>query len=351
MPSPFDHLDSFKKLDPEVQSKINERFSTLSPEDQNKIMSKVNTPMESRGFDEPIKDISITPLTKGEFQKTGEDVSAHMMTKGMINASIDPYLAATVGTTIAMIPHVAAAMIGPKGAKKTVEGAEMAGKALAESSIGQAIKGTGKAEVARLTEKAAELPLKQTAKSNLAQETLQVAKKGIQTTEEKLGLGMDQMDLGSQFEKIVSNKQQLSAFANKASKMADMGVDKLSEMNPSNLQTMRKIAQEGLKKGGENLNDLSRVQLSKAKKVFTEALEMAKPEIKDALSKYKDIQKVINDLPAKFKEEKQTLQLALVKARNLARKQAPIRKGAAIVAGGALAATGAYEARKLIKGE
>jgi hypothetical protein len=349
MANPFDHMDSFQSLDPDTKDQITSKFNSMSPEDQQMIMSKANTPMQNRGLEPGAQDISLTPLTKGEFQKTGEDVSAKMMTKGMINANIDPYLAATVGTTIAMIPHIVASLVGPKGAKTASEGASAITEAVAESPIAKAIMGTGTKEVAALTEKVAELPIRQVSKMTMAQGVKTAAKQGIQSAEESAGLGIDQLGAGSAFQKIVSNKEQLSAFAERAARITDMGAEKLAgSMDSRTLQTMRKVAQEGLKNGGENINDLSRVQLSKAKKVFSDALEMQQPELKDALSKYRDIEKVIQDLPARFKQEKQTLTLALVKARNLAASQAPIRKGAAIVAGGALAGGGAYEMRKAL---
>lgn len=335
MATPFDHLDSFQKLDPETKAKVMDRFNTLGEEDKQKVMSKINTPMSVRDSDPGLQDVSITPLTQGEFQKTGEDVSAHMMTKGMINSNIDPYLAATVGTAIAMIPHVAASMIGPSGAKA----ASKAVDAVGESGVVQAIKGTGSKQVMALNEKMAELPIKQAAKKELANTTLQAAKTGIGEAEANAGVGANQLDVNSEFQRIISSKEKLSAFANRASKLADMGADKLSQMSSETLQTFRKLSQEGLKASG-SLNDLSRNQLYKAKQVFTNALAQREPEIGDAMSRYNDIQKVINSLPASAKAQKQTLQLALVKAKNLAQQQATTRK---LIGGGlTAAAAGGY---------
>lgn len=240
-----------------------------------------------------------------------------------------PQLAAAAGTAIQMIPHIVASLPMEKGAEMGVEGAKSASKAIADTSVGQALRGTGNKAVAALSEKMAELPINQGAKIAESQSLRLAAKKGIQTAEEKAGLGLTQ---------IQGKRELLSdAFAAKMARLADLGPEKLAQQaNPETLQTLRKTVQMGFKEGGENAP-----LYAKANKAFSDALGLQHPDIQDALSKYAQIEQVIKDLPAQATKEKQMLKLALVKARNLAKSQAGIRKTIGTVAtvgiGGAIA--------------
>ncbi len=355
MANPFDHMDSFKALDPDTQSQIMSKFNSMAPEDQQTVMSKANTPMGARGLEPGAQDISTTPLVKGEFQKTGEDVSAKMMTKGMINANIDPYLAATVGTTIAMIPHVMAAMVGPKGAKTASEGADAIGEAVAESPITKAVMGTGKKEVAALTVQAAEAPIKNAAKSELANTVLKSAGNDIGKAEEAMHI--DQSSTVTEaIRNVIKSPDNIAKFADKAGMLADKGADHLAQAaSPETLQFYRKTAQAAINNAGDSLPQLSKNKLYNINKVFGDAIakteEGKKAGYDVAMSKYSDAMKVVNDLPKQYAAQKRALKLALVHAQNLANSQAPIRKAIGWTTAGAAAAGGAGLIKKELTGE
>lgn len=349
MANPFDHLDNYKALPNEVKTKIMDRFNTLPDTDKETIMSKVNTPMGNRGYEKPLQDVSITPLTKGEFQKTGEDVAAGMMTKGMINSNIDPYIAATVGTTIAMIPHVAAAMVGPKGVKAGGEAATGMVEAAANTTVGKAIRQTGTKEAARLTEKIAEVPLKQTAKLEAATMLKKEAGKAIGEAEKGLEIGAK--DFSSEtMRRVTKSPDRVVRFAERATKLTEKGADWLADKaNPEQLQLFRKTAQQSIKMG-KVVDDLTRSKLYEINKVFGEALGKKSTQFGEALGRYKEASAVLDGLPAQFTKEKQLLKLALTKAHNTAAAQMSLLKKLGYGAGTALVgAVGSSYGRKLAK--
>ncbi len=343
MPTPFDHDSDFRALPQEVKDKIVEKFNTLAPEQRQTVMNKINTPMQVRAEEPGLQNVSMTPLTQGEFQKTGEDVSASMMTKSMVNAKIDPYLAATVGTTIAMIPHVVTSLIGPKGSKTAGETAVAATEAVGSSSVMQALKGTGKKEVMALTEKAAELPLKQAAKKELVQTTLKEA--GTDIGKAEIELGIDKAHNSAALRRsVINNPDKLSRFADRGAKLAEKGADRLAELaSPETLQFYRKTAQDGIGAAGRTLSKEAKAKLYEVNKVFTEAIGLSKEggakAFGEASKRYGELQQVINNLPKEFVKQKRVLELALAKAKNLESSQSGIRKAVGYT-GGAAASLG-----------
>lgn len=326
MATPFDHLDNYKSLPQEAKTKIMARFMALPDADKQTIMSKVNTPMGNRGYEAPLQDVSLTPLTTGEFQKTGEDVSAKMMTKGMINSNIDPYLAATVGTTIAMIPHIAAAMIGPKGVKSAGEAATGALEAAGETTVGQAIRQTGAKEVAQISEKLAEVPLKQTAKKTLATAIQKEAGKAIGAAEKELGIGVKDTS-STVMRKVTGNPDKLTRFSDRIKPLLEKGAEWLAEHGtPEQLQLFRKTASQGVKQAGTLIDDGTKATLAEANQVFGQALEKKSANFADAMGRYKEATKVLEELPAQFTKEKQLLKLSLTKAHNVAAAQMSLLK-------------------------
>lgn len=347
MPTAFDHLDSFKNLDNETKQAVLKKFNTLSPEDQQTVMAKIGTPPNVRYAEPgltPIEPVTDT-LKKGlESYKANAPQLTDALTE---SGTMSPTMAKVVGKTFEHIPDIAMAVdSAPSIAKAAVSGAkgaaELAGSATDTLStklggILDALKGTGQKQVAALTEKAAQLPITQSAKAEMAQGLRQAAKTGIQSAEEQAGLGLTN---------IQGNPKALNqTFAVRAAKLADMGPEALAEkMDSKTLQFMRKTSELGFKQGGADAP-----LYAKAKKAFTDALGLQQPEIKDALTKYQQIEQVISDLPAQFKKEKQALTLALTKARNLAKAQAPIRKTVQYMAGGGAAAAGYRAIKKSLR--
>lgn len=346
MATPFDHLEQFKSLSPEVQGKIVERFNTLPEDDRHTIMGKINTPMSARGTEGPgLQNVSLTPLQKTAMEEQGPEEIA----TGLVGKGFDPKLAAAAGTAFRMIPEALMALPGFKGGKAAVEGAEVAGKKLAETGIGKAIRYTGEKEVARISEKIAELPLKQTAKSELAKETLTEAGKGIGKAEKALNIGQSASSASTRRVNIDS-PEAITKFADRAAQLANRGAEKLGKVgNPETLQFYRKTAEDALKKGGKTLSNETRNKLYQIEQTFGEAIgntkEGKEAGFDSAMSTYKEIQEIIKRLPAEAKKEKQLLQVALVRAQNEAKKQARTRK---LAGAGAVAAGVALAGRKAV---
>lgn len=350
MPTPFDHLEQFKSLSPEVQGKIVERFQQLPEEDKQTVMSKINTPMQVRDADPGLENVSLTPLQKTAMEEQGpEDIATGLAAKGF-----DPKLAAAAGTAFRMIPDILMSLPAGKAAKPVLEGTEMAAKKGLEagSSLVNAIKSTGSKEVERLTVKAAELPIKQAAKRELAEETRKVAGKAIGEAEKALNIGQANTSAAAR-RVAINTPEKIVKFADRADRLAQKGADKLAKMaSPESLQFYRKTAEDALKKSGNTLAAESKNKLYAVKKVFTEAIAKTKEGtaagFDKAMQQYDDIQRVINELPKEAKREKQLLKVALEKAKRTASEQARTRKfagGVAVTA--ATAAIGRGIAKKV----
>lgn len=336
MPTPFDHLEDFKTLPPRIQKKVVDKFNTLDPEQKQTVMGKINTPMQMRGLEpgitpvEPVSDLAVKGL---ESYKQ----NAPILTEALAESGVNPKLAKVVGKTFEHIPDIAGlAATGPRVAKAVPEIA----KAAAESTIGKAIWNTGANEVARLTEKVAELPVKQIAKKELAETSLQEAGSEIGKAEKILGI--DKSNTSAWLRRsAVKTAEAATKFADRAGKLADKGADRLAELgNPNILQFYRKTASDALSKYGNSLAKETKTKLYQIQKTFGEAIgtttEGSKTAFKESVSRYSEMAKLISKLPKESIKEKRLLELALAKAKNIQAKQSGIRKAIGYTGGAAV---------------
>ncbi len=342
MSTPFDHLDKFKTLPPEVQSKIVEKFNTLPDEDKQTVMGKINTPMANRGTEggglqsvEPITDT----LSKG--LKSFKE-NAPLLSDALTEAGINPKLAQFAGKTFEHIPDIAMlAEGGPSAVKNTVKGAKAIGEAAMESSFGKALRYTGEKEAGKISEELAALPLRVTEDVTKGKEALTTAGKGIQKAEEVLNIGQKNTSVAGRRVSI-DTPEKIVKFADRAEQLAQKGSDRLAEIgHPETLQFYRKTAEDALSKAGNTVAKETRNKLYAIKQTFTEAIGKTKEGIEagfdEAMNKYKDIKKLVDALPAEATKEKRTLQLALQKAKNVAKQQARLRTTVGYSTGGAIA--------------
>ena len=126
--------------------------------------------------------------------------------------------------------------------------------------------------------------------------TQRSARQALIDAEKQAGINFSQVP--ENFQKFISNqqvkigkktiKQPLVDFGNKMEKLTEKGVDFLAQnVDVKTLQTMRKIAQEGLKKSGSRLNDITGSQLSKARDIIAQAIGKAEPRVGKALSEFR----------------------------------------------------------------
>lgn len=299
--------------------------------------------------DKPLEPL-LSPFVSGDkpFDTTGEHIATGLAEKG-----IHPNIAATAGTAFQMIPDLLMTLAGGKGAKAGATVVKEGAEALGETAIGQALKGTGQKAVSALSEKAATLPLKQTLKKTLAESTQKEAGAAIGKAEKLLNIA--QKDTSTAARRVViATPEKMARFADRASRLAEKGADKLAEMaSPETLQFYRKTAEDALSRAGKTISKEAKNKLYQTKQVFTEAIgktaEGKAAKFNEAVSRYKEIGDVIKKLPAEAKREKQLLTLALQRAKGLAKSQAGIRDVAGKVIGGAATGVGLGGAYKLFK--
>lgn len=350
-PTAFDHLPAFQALEPEVKQKVLERFDSLPEEAKFQVMQRIKTP-PSVQYAEPgledatVKDIGTMTLGLGsdDLNKGAEDIA-----EGLAASGTDPRLASAAGTAFKMIPEAIGLLTGGKAAKGIAKGAEAAAKDAAETGVGRAVRYVGEKEVRGLTEKQASLAIQQAEKRTLAQSMKSEAGKAIGEAEKAMDVGLNKT-VSERIQRIVSNKKQLAKFADQASRLADKGADSLAATaDKETLQFYRKTAQQGIKSAGESLDQTAKAKLYQINKVFGEALGKDNKEFGNALSRFKEMDQFIKDLPEQFNLEKKQLKLALEKARTRAVKEGHIRKMAGATAlAGAAAGGGSYAARKLM---
>ncbi len=322
---------------------------TIAAQEHKLKMLKDGVPNEDQGFlyqDKP-------------FDTTGENIA-----KGLAEKGFNPHLAAAAGTLFSMLPEIAEGAASFGGTKVAAKGGKAVVKAVANTEIGSALRGTGKKAVGEISEALAEkeltqtlkmdklktaaetmgemasktkeevvraaeapiskikqtiadLPMKQQRLREGAQAVKEGAKKAIGEAEEALGIGLK--DIGGDINRIIDNPRRLTQFASKASKIADKGAEFVAEsMDLKTIQTMRKAASEGFKKGGA-INDLTKSELAKTAKVMRDALGLKNKGLSDAFARYGDAEKVIQGLPQQFKAEKAIFQSGLNRAKELAK--------------------------------
>lgn len=158
----------------------------------------------------------------------------------------------------------------------------------------------GAAEVAQLgKEKLLEVGERGAEKLALARATREAAKKGLITAEEQAGLHF-QSSPG--FEDLIRDPKKMAKFTEKIGRLASKTPEELAQTIPSEqLQLFRKIAQEGEKMS--NLSDIAKSQLRQGKDVFTQALGKAEPKMGEALSGFRDADKVAGEIPSQIKDK------------------------------------------------
>lgn len=232
--------------------------------------------------------------------KAGEYVAEKGAEKGM-----NPYVSAGLGTVTQMLPDIAMgaegiakrALIakslkgGAEAVGKTIKAPVKAAKELAFAPRAEEVAAAGKDKLVKISERQAD-------KLGLAREAEQAAKEGLIGAEEKAGLHFQSTP---EFESYLANPKKMADFSQKASRLAKLGPEQLAQqVEPQVLQTFRKIAQEGEKVSG--LSDIAKAQMREAKDIFTQALGKTNPEIGTELSRFREAQKVVKEIPGETKE-------------------------------------------------
>jgi hypothetical protein len=358
MATPFDHLPKFQALPDDVKAKILDKFNQKPEEEKMQIMGKIGTPMSAQDADPGLKPIEpVTDTLKKGLESYKEN--APTLEEGLVGSGINPSLAKVASTVFAHIPDIAS-LAGsglPVNRVKTVAGVteSLASPVIKGSksalnaakagyiTVANAIKGTGEKEAMALSEKLAELPLKQTAKQELAIQTKKAAQKGIQVAEQKAGIGLNSVSS----EEISATLKNPASFADKMERITSKGVEGLDNASPKVLSSYRETIKAAI--ADKNLPQGVKVKLMQSQKVLNDAIAKNVPEVGKEMGKFKEIQQVLDNLGPQFKKEKQLLQLALKKAQNLSKTQQGIVKGAKTVALGGAAGAGAYIARKALQ--
>lgn len=262
---------------------------------------------------------------------------------------IPPEIAAGAGTALSMAPDIAAGIGGI--AKRAVlanlvkGGVKKVGKIVTKplSAAKEIITHPKSVEVAQMgKEKLVEIGERGAEKLSMARDVEAAAKEGLIGAEEKAGLHFTSTP---EFESFIANPKKLSGFSQKASRIAKLGPEQLSQsVDSQTLQTLRKIAQEGEKV--TNLSDIAKAQMREAKDIFTQALGKSEPQIGEQLGRFREAGKVVKEIPGEIKGKlsSQKLQTAqdVLKAKKIEQTRKMIK--------GALAAAGAYlGARSIFK--
>lgn len=237
--------------------------------------------------------------------KAGEKTAEFAGRKGF------PKTGAAIGTGISMIPDIAAGAgaiakreliaQGLKGAAKTALSPAKFAKDLVTRPAASEVSLAGKESLAAL-EEGGKKSLKEVAergaeKLNLARETKDAAKKGLIEAEEKAGLHFESTP---GFEAMLTNKKKMAQFSQKLSRLAKRTPEELAQSIPSEqLQLFRKLAQEGEKVSG--LSDIANSQLRHGKDVFTRALGIKEKGVGEALSRFREAEKVTGEIPSEIK--------------------------------------------------
>ncbi len=349
MATPFDHMESFKSLDPDTKDQIMSKFKDMPPEKQQEIMLKANTPMQLRASEgaEPIAGPITAALTLGAGGTQAGMEGANLATRVATNIYKSPERTIEAATSVGKM-----ALQGIKNLGGAIgEAASTIGENL--SGVTDAIKNTGAKDVSAITTKMAEAPIKNVAKSELANTVLKEAGTGIGEAEKAMGIDQSNTSTTA-IRMITKSPDNIAKFADKASTLADKGAEALAKAaSPETLQFYRKAAQASIDTAGDSLPTLAKNKLYNISKVFGDAIskteEGAQAGYDTAMSKYSDAMKVVNELPKQFAAQKRALKLALVHAQNLAETQKPLRTAAKYVGSGVLAATGYGAVKKAIR--
>ncbi len=323
------------------------------------IASKLNKPSVGQTVSGAVSSVTNNPAYAenpmvGAFRAdqglhTLADKGGGLIAKSLSNMGLDPNMAVAVGKAFSSIPTMAEMAAGSnpgvEGGKAVLNAASAATGALKEGLGGvvDAVKGTGNDAVAALTERQASLPLQQAAKKASLAELKTQAGAAIQAAEKKAGIGLSDTSTAN-IRSMIDTPAKITSFADKAGSLADKGAETLSQKATTNvLQMYRKAAEQAIEKAGPDMTPGALNKLYQTKQVFTDAIGLQHPEFAEAMGRYKDVVQAEKAMPGLNQTETLTNQLATVKAQNLARKQAAIRKGL-----GVAAVTGV--GRKILKG-
>lgn len=181
----------------------------------------------------------------------------------------------------------------------------------------------------------------------LARQTNEAAKKALIKAEEKGGFHFESTP---EFEVFVKDPKKLADFSQKIGRLAKKTPEELAQaLDTQTLQRFRKIAQEGEKfsqaysrvNPEKALSDISESQLRQGKDVFTQALAIKDKGFGEALSRFRDTEKVVKEIPGQIREQltKRKVRIGrnVTDARTLDRKRRVIKglaKSAAYGLGG-----------------
>lgn len=280
----------------------------------------------------------------GVFENMNE--AGELIAEGLASGPLktNPKLAAAVGTMYQVLPDVILSTIplggrAVKAAKVPVKAAKAVGKAVKETKLGKAIRFTGAKEVERLTEKKAIEAVKSGEKAEVLGKLKKEAGEAIGEAEKALGIDISKIPSRG-LKAIAKGQEGVVRFADRVSRLANKGAKKLAEIgDPKQLQFFRKAAEEALEKGKVSLTKSAQVKLFQAKKAFTEAISLRGKQFKEAMSRFDDVQKIINKLPAEKATQKRILERQLATARRKASEQARTRLwagGTAVLAAASL---------------
>lgn len=329
MATPFDHLDQFKKLDARVKEAFLEKFKQLSPEDQNVIMSKINTPMEQRASEGVTPDL--LPISKPELEKYGEEVATGKM------AVNHPVLAAVAGTGIAKADDILAAASGLRNVKTLAEGAVAGAKALAQGAKGLGNlsragldmlfgQGEGAAKLAgkqaqealqeRLTKQAqalGTLPERQAARGAELATAKDQYGRAIGKVEELGGYALKETP--EAFLKTLQDPQALNKMSRLMRKVGDTPSTKLAEnVDPGTLQVLRKFAQTFREVGPDVTKTIS-ANIKMGGGASTEALKRLDPALGSVIDSWQGVAGQLERLPADAAKQKAAVKGAMLQTR------------------------------------
>lgn len=312
-----------------------EMLSVASPSNLGKLAGvvSVNSPGMTEtlvnslpGMGNPSRMVPAAMNAINDLKSFGDTISRVVAVQGGAKLTPQETVPARVGQAAGMVLE---SMV-PGKAVKEVGGQAI--NAVKNNPVVAALRNTGANESMALGEKLAELPLAQTAE-RVAKEGLK-KEAGSAIGKAEKALGIDQATGSASLRRAaVKTAEAATKFADRGAKLSEKGAKRLAEIaSPESLQFYRKTAGDALKMHGRSLTNEARNKLMQTQKTFADAIgltkEGAEAGFSEAVNKFAEMDKVIKALPAKFTKEKQLLNLALVKAKNLAKKQAPIRKAA-----------------------
>lgn len=251
--------------------------------------------------DQPLQDVSLTPITKPDFEQAGEEIATSKF--GQKN----PKTASAIGTVVSMPEEFIGAAMGVKGAKATAD---------AVRGTGSLIKRFGKAlvtpknseEIAALRSSLTELPIKRGKKIEVLKGLESQIRPEIGAVEEAAGLGMKE---------IPKAPKNVSQFANELKVFTKYSPEQLKQVLPvERAQELKKIAQV-VKRG--NILPEERAFINQGVESLDKYIGKEVPELGEKLSSFRQIQDSLESIPLEAKVEKQRIMAQIQRLKNEAR--------------------------------